>query len=328
MVTMLYLPTEIVAQIVRYSNVNGDLSSLRLSNSRLLNVASSQPSLLLEDLSIGYGVSARALHLYLSQNQGITPVCHFSEPKILDVLVLGQFLHSIGILGMDVDRALVHASQSPIQDSRPSSREPFVLFAVFNQIINSSLITSHSTASDLLTPSPDGAQIFSKRPSERFVQFLKQELTLKELEAIIGAISVCATRLWNAVFMFRPKDTTVSGFGSISGASFNADQAILTEHIIWRGPLWVARILRLFAPSSERATQIESAHEIDDSLIREGMWRGSREEGARLAANGVARLLWKERQDRIEARASAAQKVSITDMRVSASVWRGSSGDM
>ncbi len=327
--SILDLPTEILAELVRHSNLNGGLLSLRLSNSRLLKVVSCQAALLLEDLSIRYGVSNRALRLYLSQKHEGLPGKDPPQPRNLDVLALSQFLHTTDSLGVDADRAFHHTPQTSMRHSLPSSREPFVLFAVFNHIIKSSLTISHSTASDLLAPSLDGGQTFSKRISEDLLRFLKQELTLEELESVIGAISVCAMRLWSAVFMFRPKDSTVSEFGGISGASFNADQAILTEHIIWRGPLWVVRMLRLYGPEGTGASQTGDANEMDDSLIRHGVWRGSREEGARLAANGVARLLWKERQERIEARASAsAEKVSITDMRVSASVWRGSSGDM
>jgi hypothetical protein len=128
--------------------------------------------------------------------------------------------------------------------------------------------------------------------------------------------------------MFRPKDSTVSGFGSLSGASFNTDQAILTEHLIWKGPLWAAQVLKLHGPAEIGATPAANA-EIGDKLVQEGIWKGSREEGARLAANGVARLLWKERQEKIEAKASSsAGKISITDMRANPSVWRGASGDM
>ncbi|KAJ9606820.1 hypothetical protein H2200_008830 [Cladophialophora chaetospira] len=196
-------------------------------------------------------------------------------------------------------------------------------------MLTSSSKVSHSTTSDVLVPAPDGRQTFSKSFSDEFVHFLKEELTLEELEAIIAAISVCVTRLWSAVFMFRPKDSTVVGFSSLSGTSFSTDQAILTEHVIWRGPLWVSRILDQYGPGERVATQIGDEIEVEEILVKEGLWKGSREEGARLAANGVARLLWKERQERIETKANAsAGKVNITDIRVNPSVWRGSSGDM
>jgi hypothetical protein len=320
MLSILDLPTEVLAQVVRYANLNGDLSHLRQSNSRLLEVFSYQYRLLLEDLSIRYGISPRALSLYRSQNGGRPRIHGNLQPSRLDVLALDHFLQQTRSLAVDVDRAL-HLPQNALLAQQLSSREPFMLFAVFTRVLNSSATVSHSTASDLLAPSPDGERTYSKRCSNSFLQFLKHELTLDELEAIIGAISVCAMRLWSTVFMFRPKGSTVSGFGSLSGASFNTDQAILTEHLIWKGPLWAAQVLKLHGPAEIGATPAANA-EIGDKLVQEGIWKGS-------AANGVARLLWKERQEKIEAKASSsAGKISITDMRANPSVWRGASGDM
>ncbi|ETI22241.1 hypothetical protein G647_06314 [Cladophialophora carrionii CBS 160.54] len=323
------LPKEVLAQIVRYANFNGDLPGLRLVHPRLLGVLGYQYRLLLEDTLLRYGISSRTLSLYRSQHVG-RPFPHSDlDPVMLDVLALDRFLRETGSLAVDAEQAL-RPLHNVLVEHQPSSREPFMLFAAFTRVLNSSTTVSHTTAFDLLAPSPNGAQTYSKRYSDSFLRFLKQELTLVELEAIIGAISVCAMKLWSTVFVFRPKDSTVTGFGSLSGASFNTDQAILTEHIIWKGPLWAARVLELYGPAETGATsttQVDAV--VGNNLIKDAVWRGTREEGARLAANGLARLLWKERQERIEAKASStAEKISITDMRVNPSVWRGSSGDM
>ncbi|EXJ58788.1 hypothetical protein A1O7_06218 [Cladophialophora yegresii CBS 114405] len=325
---ILDLPNEVLAHIVRYANLNGDLSGLRLVHPRLLGVLAHQSRLLLADKSLRYGISPRALRLYRSQHVG-RPFAHdHLDPAMLDVLALDQFLRETGSLAVDADRALRPLHNASVEH-QPSSREPFMLFAAFTRVLNSSTTISHSTAFDLLAPSPNGGQTYSKSYSDSFLQLLKQELTLVELEAIIGAISICAMKLWSTVFVFRPKDSTVTGFGSLSGASFNTDQAILTEHIIWKGPLWAARVLELYGPAEIGATPTQLDADVGSNLIKEAVWRGTREEGARLAANGVARLLWKERQERIEAKANAsAEKISIADMRVNPLVWRGSSGDM
>ena len=329
MLSIFDLPTEILSQIVRYVNLNGDLAELRSSNSNFVELSSHQSRFLFEDLCIRYSVSPQTAQYLLSKDHGKPFTNNEFEPNKSDILRWTYFLHKTEILGSDADQAMSHTLPHKISRLQLSSREPFVLFASLTRLLNSSLTTSHSTASDVLAPSPDGGQYISKRFSERFVKFLGPCLTLEELEAIIAGISVCVAKLWSSVFMFRPKDSTISGFGSLSGASFSTDQAILTEHVIWRGPIWVAKILERFGSGDNFPTYAESSTKVDDVLVKEGVWKGSREDGARLAANGVARLLWKERQRKIEAKgAASADKVSIVEMRVNASVWRGSAGDI
>jgi hypothetical protein len=75
---------------------------------------------------------------------------------------------------------------------------------------------------------------------------------------------------------------------------------VLMEHVIWRGPLWVAQVLRLQCPSLGEFREDGCRQSVDERLANEGIWNGTRQEAARLVANGVARLLWKERQLRIE----------------------------
>ncbi|KIW95469.1 uncharacterized protein Z519_04054 [Cladophialophora bantiana CBS 173.52] len=329
MTTISELPAEILAQIVRYANLNGDVPNLRLSNSRILALADSQTHLLLDDLCFRYGISARVRDLYLSQKAG-ERFSRTRRPNIIHVMAFGNFLRMTGLLAADLDRGIRQPTLTGVPPSQLGNREPFLLFAIFSQVLNSSLEFSHSTIADLLAPSPDAGHLLSKQFSEKFVHFLRQELALEELEGIIGAISVCSMRLWGTVFLFRPRDSTISSFGSLSGASFNTNQAILTEHVIWKGPLWASRILRVYGPADAGSTQeTKMGAEVDDNLVREGVWRGTRCEGARLAANGVARLLWKERQQKIDAKASAAaERTSIADLRIDASVWRGSSGGL
>ncbi|OAL35165.1 hypothetical protein AYO20_05642 [Fonsecaea nubica] len=326
MVPIPELPTEILAQIVRYAHLNGDLPNLRLSNSRSWALADHQSRLLLDDLCSKYGISARVRDRYLTHKQGNKFPSDIQQPDIIHIMAFGNFLRMTGLLAADLDRAMIHLSRTAVPTLRGCAREPFVLFEIFNQVLNSSLRVSNSATADLLVPSPDAEQSVSKQFSEEFVHFLRHELTLEDLEGIIGAISVCSMRLWSSVFLFRPKDSSVSSFGSLSGASFNIDQAILTEHVIWKGPLWASQILKKYGLADVASSnQTEVDFEIDDILVRKGIWSGSRSQGARLAANGVARLLWKERQQRIEAQTSAsAERTSITEP----SVWRRFPGEI
>lgn len=323
MLSILNLPPEILSRVVRDVALSGELFSLRLSNSHLLEVISGQPQLLLEDLCRQYGVGHRIMELYLSAKM--------SSHQHLSIITFGNFLHKTAVLGSDVDRAISNPEHTSGSGTQFGSREPFVLFAVFSHELNSSLQAAHSTMSGVLAPSSDGGSSYSMQFSQTFLRFLHDEVSLEDLEAIISAVNVCTLKLWSSVFMFRPKDSTVSGFGSLSGASFNTDQSILTEHVIWKGPSWVFQILNKYGPvESGMMRKAGGGAGAEDILVKEGLWRGSREEGARLAANGVARLLWKERQRKIEARVSVTpvDKMAITDLRVNASVWRGSSGDL
>jgi hypothetical protein len=180
---------------------------------------------------------------------------------------------------------------------------------------------------DVLAPSPNNEHSVSGLLSKNFVRLVKETLGLEELESAIAAINMSTIKLWSSLLLFRPKDSTVGSFGSLTGVSSNADQAILAEHVIWKGPSWVARILERYTSPTSGQTGLENLPDV--TIVEQGIWKGSREEGARLAANGVARLLWKERQDKIEQRAHDSKgRIAIADLRVDPAVWRGSSGEM
>lgn len=180
-----------------------------------------------------------------------------------------------------------------------------MLFAVVSRLLNDSATVSRMTG-DLLAPSASGEHSESKLMSQRLRHLLRHELTLEELESVIAAINVCTNRLWSTIFLVSPRDSSVSSFGSLSGVSFNTDQAILTEHVIWKGPRWVSRLLGEYVTrGGEQGCGTGGDGHLDMTLVNEGVWRGSREDGARLAANGVARFLWKEREERIEQRAGS-----------------------
>ncbi|EXJ67979.1 uncharacterized protein A1O5_08593 [Cladophialophora psammophila CBS 110553] len=239
----------------------------------MLALADSQTHLLLDDLCFRYGISARARDLYLSQRASE----RFSGTRqpIIHVMAFGNFLRMTALLAADLDKGIGESTLTAVPPTQLGNREPFLLFAIFSQVLNSSLEFSHSTMADLLAPSPDAGQSLSKQFSEKFVHFLRQELALEELEGIIGAISVCSMRLWGTVFLFRPRDSTISSFSSLSGASFNTNQAILTEHVIWKGPLWASRILRVYGPADAGSMQeTEMGAEVDDNLCQGGRLEG------------------------------------------------------
>jgi len=216
----------------------------------------------------------------------------------MDVIALDHFLRGVEIVAEDADRALQSRLIAKATRPYPISRESFLLFAVLSHLLGLSK-TVLSMTGTILAPCHSGETFAPKVPSDQFVHFLQSELALSDLESIIAVINICATRLWSTIFLFRPIDMMVTSFGSLSGYSFNMHQAILAEHTIWKGPNWVSKVLERYSKSPGLSfPQIYT--EPEDPVITGGIWNGSHENGALLAANGVARMLWKERQDKIE----------------------------
>ena len=74
----------------------------------------------------------------------------------------------------------------------------------------------------------------------------------------------------------------------------------MTEHVIWNGPGWASQVLEMFAAEREKALEPREGSRFNATLVREGVWKGSCEEGVRIAANGVAHLLSQERREKIQ----------------------------
>lgn len=329
MSALLELPTEILVHILRYVNLNGDLASLRLCNSELAETIVQQERWFINDLSAHYGIGERVLEMFMHQGNAHHESAGTFSPKIWQVIALSGLLQDTKFIAADAYVMMARAvSEKQPRPAYLSSREPFLLFAVLTHLLDASATVTPWTG-DVLAPSADGEYSLSKLLPEKFLHFTQTELGLEELESVIAAINFCSTRLWSTIFLFRPKDAAVVSFGSLSGASFNMDQALLTEHIIWKGPRWVARVLESCNSESEAVHATGRRGDVDLTLVNEGIWRGSKEEGARIAANGLARLLWKKRQEKIEEKAAKSHgRIAIAEMRVCTAIWRGSSGDM
>lgn len=332
MVILLDLPTETLVQISQHVIFNGDLPRFRQVNSRLHEISQGQSCHFLDSLCQRYGLRISVVDLYFRKKLESNAL-EFGEPRLVDVLALDHFLRIVDIVAAEVEKALQSGTEIHRAHSRRINRESFLHFAILSHLLRLSQ-TVLSMTGTVLAPCNSGETFAPKLLSNSFVELVQHDLTLLDLESIITAINVCVTKLWSTIFLFRPKDSTVSSFGSLSGYSFNTDQAILTEHAIWKGPKWVAQVLRRYAGSSmDEADAISTPRadkEPDDQIVTKGIWRGTHENGALLAANGVARLLWKERQQKIEQakRGDAGRTVAITNTHANPVVWRGSAGDM
>lgn len=332
MAVLLDLPAETLVQISQHVNFNGDLPRFRQVNSRLNDISQGQSRHFLDSLCQRYDLTLPIVDLYFRRKLE-SSASSSSEPRLADVLALDHFLRSMEAVAEDVDRILRSRTNSQQGRARHIDRESFLLFAILSHLLRLSQ-TVLSMTGTVLAPCNSGETFAPKLLSKGFIHFVQHELALSDLESIISIINVCATKLWSTIFLFRPRDSTVSSFGSLSGYSFNTDQAILTEHVIWKGPKWVSHVLKRYGASREHtgdAYSMARDHwELHDQIVTEGVWRGTHENGALLAANGVARLLWRERQQKIEQakRGDPVPAVAVTDMQTNPVVWRGSAGDM
>ena len=303
---LLALPRELVVAVLQHAA--GSLAELRLVDSALSSSITEHRCTLLRSLCLSYDISDQLLDQY----------CHYHEVSPSDISAL-----------LRLNRELA-AVQAFGEDCRGHQKESFDGIAA--GMVRFSMLTASLRGSwdfpqplqDALTSSVTIDGIVPKALSISFKQLLKDQCSLTDLESIIAAINVTASKLWSSVFLHRTSASRVNTFASLSGHTFNIEQAILTEHVIWHGPTWAASLLKEAQPS--RATNFEL------QLQEYGPWAGTKEDGARLAANGLARLLWKERQRKVdeerERQAQLAGQKAVSSLAINPAVWRGSAGDM
>jgi hypothetical protein len=316
MSAMLGLPTEVLAQVVRAVSLNGDLACWRGTHPILRDVADSQSRILVEDQRIQHRISQKVLQAFLETNEDLrrTGAMHGEHGRLQ---VLNAFVRDTNSLRDGGN----HTSEPGNRPSRTiANREAVMLFAIFSSVLKSSMAATHSTMSDVLVTSPEGPSLHSWQFSSEFRHYIEHEVALSDLEAIISVISICTHQLWDWLLTQADGSLPVKTFGSLSGAILNSDQAVLTEQVIWNGPFWVSNMLA----QSNHAVKRGQA-QLDTML----MTNIGKADAARLAANGVARYLWRERQRKIDKSASEqAQAVVVNDLRVNNAVFRGAAGDM
>jgi hypothetical protein len=313
---ILQLPTEVLAQIVRTVSLHGDLTNWRGTHPALRAIADSQSRVLVEDLRIQSGISLGVLDVFLaaddiSMQTGAVNVypgrLQVLTAFVRDTVCLTAGGNQSGESGYKSSRIMAH-------------KEALMLFAIFSRTLKSSMATTHSTMSDVLVAPSEGPSLLSWQFSAEFCHYIEHEMTLLELESIIRMVSICTHKLWNWLLTNSDERLPVQTFGSLSGAILNSDQAVLTEQVIWNGPLWVSSMLaQPNNPAEGKRAQL-------DGILMRNVGKA---DAARLAANGVARYLWRERQRKIDKLASQqAQAVVVNDLRIDSAGFRGGAGDM
>ncbi|KIV90123.1 hypothetical protein PV10_07464 [Exophiala mesophila] len=335
MTSLIDLPPEVLGQIVHQVTLGSGLQNWRLTNSYINNIATESSRTLLNQLCRVYQISDRVLHLYWRFNLDKAASASASQsehPDLKDVIALNHLLQTTNLIANDWNRRRISENGSG-RFAKPSS-EPYMLFSAFTHQLRRSQ-TVLSMTGTILAPCSSGQTFAPKVLADSFVHFLESQLTLSELEDIISIINICVTKLWSTVFLHRPKDATVTSFASLSGYITNTDQAILTEHVIWRGPRWVARVIEEYGIDYADCGSAGDCTEarVPDRLVTNGIWTGSQADGAILAANGMARLLWRERQRKIDEQQKHASReggnvVRVSEVHTNPQVWRGSSGDL
>lgn len=326
MTSLVELPPEVLGQIAQQVTLGSGLQHWRLTNSYLAGIAIQNSRALLGQSCRSHQISDRVLGLYWRFNLD-KAAWQRRAPDLTDVIALDNLLRATNLIASDWDRGRVSAHGSKAV-AKPS-RDPYMLFSAFSRQLRLSP-TVLSMTGTILAPCSSGQTFAPKVLADSCVDFVKRQLTLTELEDIISAINVCVSKLWTTVFLHRPRDATVTSFAALSGYSINTDQAILTEHVIWRGPRWVARVIERYGIDCDDYDSVRTETRGQDRLVTEGIWTGSQADGAILAANGVARMLWRERQVKIEQqkRARPEDPVLISELQTNPEVWRGSSGDL
>ena len=304
------LPSELLLSILSYATLNGDIASLRLVNARFNNFIIEQHQPLFQYLCTAHRLTDRLLKTY------------FSHPA-----VKGDGIEGLILLSQEVStvRSLSEGEQQTTGGDHDQSVTNLLWFSTFTRALRAGLDTRQPLR-DILAPSNTIDSALPLALDSSFQHWLKEDLSLTELEAIITAINIAASRLWSSVFLYKAHSSRVNTFASLSGHTFNIEQAILTEHVIWQGPRWTGRML--ISPGQGKTDDLEHR------LHLLGPWSGSNEDGARIAANGLARLLWKERQRKVDEgremniQQTAKGQVTITTLPINPVVWRGNSGDL
>ena len=318
------LPAETVSLVLEYINSNGDLPAVRGVNRRLCAMVTSNSRALVKDTCRQYNIPFTTFEHYSASRSD--PKTRDAEEDLLLMLALRSELDAFRRLAIDAGRQNISEADSMLHG--------LLLFSILAKTLYDQGRRQDSTTTIMVSDKNlNKARCIAL--NQRSMHLLETGFTLMELESMVIAINMCASKLWSNVSGFRLADAQTQSFANLGGYTFSIEQAILTEAVIWKGPVWVAKMPRTcYIASGHRIEDMNTHGRFEVLLNGNDLWRGSREEGARLAATGVARLLWRVRQQRVEdeqmqkKREEQSRSAGIADLKLNAAVWRGSAGDM
>ena len=329
---LLNLPSEIFQQVISETVTYENFLELRLVHSFFNDTIRDSAEYLTKQLLQAYQVSDHVLSLqYQIGDSGEDT--RGAERKLSSFLRLHRDVATCIELEevLDTHRERF-AAWADVPAKGFGSLESVLIFSAFQREVKRSIEAEVNAelSTKVTCADPNNNHLIWLKLDQQFMDFVKLGLTIDDLQALMTIANFCAVsaRFVDAILTSRY-------FFSDAGASDHwqneqLGSALLAERILWRGPAWLAKMLRQNADKTAPTISAQRQDPVpgnDDHT----MWTGSRAEAAILTANGLARFLWKERAQRLELERKAAETLGTEttvrrELKVDPAVWRGSSG--
>ncbi len=305
MYTLTNLPVEVLSLIIRFSNTLGDLSPLRLVCSTMNSVIREEVGRFLEDIRLHHGISTRVMQLY--DHERNLESCEQVRYYLAFRRNVAKLEMLIPFVGGNMESGIVGG---------------LLVFYAFSHSIR-----SRRLATSLL-------QTNNPSPEELATEWgFRARLTVSEIETLIHIINLCSSAIWVRVGTYR--SPSARDFSCHQGINDTLQQAVLTEHVICNGPLWVYEMLCHQPPEQwSELFEVKTTDILNVGCYRES-WYLSTGDAARYAASGLARSLWRERTIKIKQEADERRQDQVehgsrpmAEVRVHAGIWRGGAGDL
>lgn len=334
--SLLALPPELFQQILSETATFENFTSLRLVHPHFDNIIRTSAEYLMKGVVRAQNVSDHVFSLHQQYDRKKTGT-ELLEQQLSSLLRLHKNVATCIRLERVLDAHREKFAAFPIWADVPAkgfgSIESVLIFSAFQrELIRSVQAQDESQFSGMIARADASNDHFEwLKLDQRFMDFIRDQLTVDDLQALMTIVNFCAisTRFIDTILTSRY-------YFNDAGASDHwqneqLGSALLAERILWRGPSWLAKMLCQSIQSNAPAIVVQQNGSLDVSDDHT-MWTGSRAEAARLAANGIARFLWKERALKLELEQRLAETSGVEmkplrpDLRVDAAVWRGSSG--
>jgi hypothetical protein len=325
------LPSEIFQQILSETMTFQNFTSLRLVHPHFNDTIRVSAEHLMRSLVRSQNVSDRVLSLS-QQFEGIKAGNEPAEQKLSALLRLHQNVATGVRLEAVLDAHREKFVAFPIWADVPAKGfgriESVLLFAAFqHELVRAAEVCEGGGFPRMIARANSSNDHFQwLKLDQRFADFVRDQLTVDDLQALITIVnfSAISTRFIDTILTARYYFNDARATDHWQNEQLGS--ALLAERILWEGPSWLAKSLhQSVTPALQQLT-------ITAAALERTIWTGSRGEAAQLTANGVARLLWKERVMKLELERQVAEtsgmetKQRRSDLRVDAAVWRGSSG--
>ena len=327
------LPSEIFQQVLSHTVEFENFASLRLVHPHFNSTIRASAEYLMRNIIFSQNISGRVLCLYQQVDEPSVDTV-LTDQKLSSLLRLHQDMTTCVLLEAVLEAHRDKFSQFPIWSDVPAQGfnhiESVLVFSAFQyELVRSVEAQAESKSSTMIARAKLNNNNFDwLKLSQRFIHFVRDQLTVDDLEALMIIANFCAisTRFMDTILTSRCEFNDAGPTGHWQNEQLGS--ALLTECILWEGPSWLAKSLHE-SISPTVSVQRQSKIPADNHNT---IWTGSRGNAARLTANGIARFLWKERARKLELERhlneALGTKTTATrpDLKVDAAVWRGSSG--